>query len=80
MKTLVHYQSQTLRIFRWISFRASKKNTIKIPFYDIQSYKEIISKLKKEKIIALIVEPIQGQIIEPANEKYLKEICEISKK
>ena len=57
-----------------------KENTIKIPFNDIQSYKEIISKLKKEKIIALIVEPIQGQIIEPANEKYLKEICEISKK
>jgi acetylornithine/succinyldiaminopimelate/putrescine aminotransferase len=57
-----------------------RENTIKIPFNDIQSYKEVVSKLTKEKIIAVIVEPIQGQIVEPAKEKYLKEICEISKK
>ena len=57
-----------------------KENTIKIPYNDIDSYKKIINKLSKEKIIALIVEPLQGQIAEPADEKYLNEICEISKK
>jgi acetylornithine/succinyldiaminopimelate/putrescine aminotransferase len=57
-----------------------KENTIKIPYNDIQSYKKTIDKLSKEKIIAIIVEPLQGQIVEPAKEKYLNDICEISKK
>lgn len=57
-----------------------KENTIKIPFNNIQSYKDTITKLSAEKIIAIIVEPLQGQIVEPAKEKYLKEICEISNK
>ena len=57
-----------------------RENTFKIPFNNTQSYKEVISKLTKEKIIAIIVEPIQGQIVEPAKKKYLEEICEISKK
>jgi len=57
-----------------------KENTIKIPFNDIQAYENIISKLSKEKIISIIVEPIQGQRVECAKKDYLKEICEISKK
>jgi acetylornithine/succinyldiaminopimelate/putrescine aminotransferase len=57
-----------------------KENTIKIGYNNIQEYKDTISKLSKEKIIAIIVEPIQGQIVEVAEKNYLKEICEISKK
>jgi acetylornithine/succinyldiaminopimelate/putrescine aminotransferase len=56
-----------------------KENTIKISFNNIEVYEEIIKKLSKEKIIAIIVEPIQGQTIECASEEYLKKICEISK-
>ncbi len=55
-----------------------EENTIKIPFNDIEAYKKIIQKLTKEKIIALIVEPLQGQIVQCAKKGYLKELCKIS--
>ena len=57
-----------------------KENTKKIEYNNIQAYKDIIAKLSKEKIIAIIIEPIQGQIVEVAKKDYLKEICAISKK
>jgi acetylornithine/succinyldiaminopimelate/putrescine aminotransferase len=56
-----------------------KENTIKISYNNIEQYKETLKKLSKEKIIAIIVEPIQGQTVECATEEYLKEICKISK-
>ena len=57
-----------------------EENTVKIEFNNIEAYKKIILKLTKEKICAIIIEPIQGQIVEVAKKKYLKEICNISKK
>ncbi len=57
-----------------------EENTIKIEYNNIQAYEEVIIKLSKEKIIAIIIEPIQGQIVEVAKKNYLKEICEISRK
>ena len=56
-----------------------EENTIKIEYNNIEAYKNIINKLSKEKICAIIIEPIQGQIVEVAKKEYLKEICDISK-
>jgi acetylornithine/succinyldiaminopimelate/putrescine aminotransferase len=57
-----------------------KENTIKIPFNDIDAFKNVILKISPEKIIGIIVEPIQGQIVECASKDYLNKVCEISKK
>ncbi len=55
-----------------------KEQTIKIEYNNIQAYKNVISELSSDKIVAIIVEPIQGQIVEVAEKNYLKEICKIS--
>jgi|TARA_B110000483_G_C18189542_1_gene540364 putrescine aminotransferase len=57
-----------------------EENTVKIEYNNIEAYKKIILKLTKEKICAIIIEPIQGQIVEVAKKEYLREICNISKK
>ena len=56
-----------------------EENTIKIQYNNIEAYKDVISKLSKENICAIIIEPIQGQIVEVAKKEYLREICNISK-
>ena len=56
-----------------------KENTIKIKYNNIDEYINIIKKLGKENIAAIIIEPIQGQNIEVAKENYLSKICAISK-
>lgn len=55
-----------------------KKNQKTIEFNNLKDFKNKISKYKG-KILAVIVEPIQGQNIEVATEKYLKGIIKISK-
>lgn len=57
-----------------------EENTINIEYNNIEAYKNIIEKHSKEKICAIILEPIQGQIVEVAKKEYLEEICNISKK
>ena len=55
-------------------------NLIKINFNNIDEYKEVINKIGNENIAAIIVEPMQGQNVEVAKEKYLSQICSISKR
>ena len=80
-KHLEHYLLLIQKIFQKVfHLGLQEENTINIEYNNIEAYKNIIEKYSKEKICAIILEPIQGQIVEVAKKEYLEEICNISKK
>ena len=71
--------SNTENVSEGFHIGINRENVIEIQYNDISAYENIIKRYGKEKIIAIILEPIQGHDISVPDRGYLKQICEISK-